>query len=861
VRWGAYDFADGEVAMTDRLATYRKKRDFAQTPEPQGASGRRAARALRFVVQKHAARRLHYDFRLELSGTLRSWAVPKGPSFDPGVKRLAVQVEDHPLDYADFEGVIPAGQYGGGTVLVWDTGTWTPIGKDPEGDLKAGALKFELQGKKLRGAWALVRMGGKRGDKNWLLLKEKDAAAKPGSGDAITAKRRKSVISGRDLAQIAKARDRVWQSNREEGKASAVDPAAIAGARRGALAKKPAPELASLVAAVPEGEGWLHEIKFDGYRMLARIAGGDVTLLSRNGLDWTDRFPQVVAALARLGLGAAVLDGEIVHLRPDGVSSFAALKDDLSRGDTSAAVYMLFDLIHLEGFDLSGAPLDARKRALAQLLAGTGNGVLRFSEHIEGRGEDFYGSACRMGLEGIISKRADAPYRSGRSKAWLKVKCQTREELVVIGWTDPAGKRQGFGSLLLGYYDAEGALHFAGGVGTGFDEGALRALRRQLDRLAVKAPPSAAIARAAPRRAHWVKPELVAELRFSEWTEDGRLRHPVFLALREDKTAREVVRDPRAGTALPADPPRPAAAAPRSTAEIAGVRLSNADKVLYPEDGITKLDLARYYEAVAAYVLPELAGRPLTLLRGPEGYRGNSFFQKHATNAVPKTLRRIEIPEKEGTSIYLVADDLPALLSLVQMGVLEIHVWGAREPQLEKPDRVVFDFDPDTGLAWERVSEAALALRRRFEEIGLESFVKATGGKGLHVVLPLRPSLYWDGIKAFAKAMAQELAERHPTAFTTSLAKKARSGRIFIDYLRNQRGATAIAAYSTRARAHAPVAAPLSWEEVASGIRSDAFTVATMGERLRRQKRDPWHGIAEVKQSLPAALLRKLKVA
>ena len=848
--------------MMDRLANYRRKRDFAETPEPAGKPRRRSAGTLRFVIQKHAARRLHYDFRLELGGVLRSWAVPKGPSLDPRARRLAVQVEDHPLDYADFEGVIPQGQYGGGTVLVWDTGSWQPLGDDPEGDLRKGALKFELRGKKLQGRWTLVRMGGRRGEKNWLLIKEKDDEAKPGSDDEIVRRRPRSVLSRRDLAAVAKARDRVWQSNRAEATPLAVDPSAIPRARRRPMPRKLAPQLATLAATVPPDEGWLHEIKLDGYRMLARIAGGKVTLLSRNGNDWTGKFPGTVAALAELGLGEAVLDGEIVHLRADGVSDFSALKDDLSAGDTSGTIYFLFDLLYLAGWDLTGARLDARKAALERLIADRGGGTLRYSDHVEGSGEAFHRNACRMALEGVISKRADAPYRSGRSAAWLKVKCQAREELVVIGWTDPSGSRQGFGALLLGYYDAHGRLHFAGGVGTGFDTRTLRALRAKLDRLARKEAPSPEIARAVPRRTHWVKPELVAELRFSEWTTDGRLRHPVFLGLRDDKAARDVVRDPLSGGALPADAAAPPTAAlPRGTVEIGGVRLSNAEKVLYPEAGITKLDLARYYEAVAAKILPEIAGRPLTLVRCPEGYRGHCFYQKHASQSVPLALRRVDIAEKSGSSIYLVADDLAALWSLVQMGVLEIHVWGSKEPQIEKPDRIVFDFDPDEGLAWERVGEAALELRALLEELGLESFVKATGGKGLHVVLPLRPRYGWEEIKGFTKAIAQLMVERRPGAYTATLAKKARRGRIFVDYLRNQRGATAVAAYSARARANAPVAAPLNWQEVEAGIRSDAFTIATLPKRLAALKRDPWQGIDEARQSLPSSLMRKLAVA
>jgi bifunctional non-homologous end joining protein LigD len=820
---------------------------------------------LLFVVQKHAARRLHYDFRLELDGVLKSWAVPKGPSLDPQAKRLAVAVEDHPLDYADFEGVIPEGQYGGGTVLVWDTGTWKPLGDDPADALRRGSLKFELDGKKLSGRWALVRMGGrKRDDKNWLLIKEGDAAARPESDDEIVERRAKSVLSGRDLPAVAKARDRVWHSNRSDPpppRASSIDAAAIPGARRAKLPSAIMPQLATLATSVPAGDDWLHEIKFDGYRMIARIERRKAQLFSRNGKDWSDKFPSVIAALAELGLDNAVLDGEVVHLLANGLSSFSALKQDLSDGDTSKIVYCLFDLVYLHGYSLAGARLEDRKSALRQLLDGVPDATLRFSEHVTGRGDEFYRSACRHSLEGIISKRADAPYQAGRGTPWIKVKCQMRDEFLILGWTDPGGAREGFGSLLLGYYDRAHELRYAGAVGTGFNQSTLRSLRRHLDRLARRSPPSAEIARAAPRRAHWVAPELVAELRYGEWTPDGRLRHPAFLGLREDKPANEVVIDRSAGGAPATDPPAPPRANGRGAVEVAGVAISNADKVLYPKGGFTKVDLARYYEQVARYMLPELRGRPLTLVRCPEGYDKSCFYQKHATKAVPAALERFNIAEGKDAGLHLIANDLAGLLSLVQMGVLEIHVWGSTRRTLERPDRVVFDFDPDEGLAWSRVVEAAFTMRRLLAELGLESFAKGTGGKGLHVVVPLRPQLEWGEIKAFTKAMADEMARREPAAYTTTMAKKSRRDRIFIDYLRNQRGATAIAAYSARARPGAPVAAPLSWKEVEDGVRADAFTIATLPRRLTTLDRDPWVDLSSAKQSVPAALRRKLRAA
>jgi bifunctional non-homologous end joining protein LigD len=856
--------------MVDRLSQYRRKRDFTKTPEPAGARRRRAPGKLRFVVQKHAARRLHYDFRLEMGGVLKSWAVPKGPSLDPRVKRLAVHVEDHPLEYGDFEGVIPEGEYGGGTVIVWDKGTWVPDEEDPEAAYRRGALKFELRGKRLRGRWALVRMEGRDGGKNWLLIKEKDDTARPGSEDEVTAENQTSVKSGRDIEQVAKARDRVWRSNRGEQDRGQVpvpiDPGSIKGARKSTMPRAPRPQLATLSEEVPAGTGWLHEIKFDGYRLLARITDGKVRLLTRNGLDWTDRFPQLAERLARMGRRQAIIDGEVVHLRADGISSFSALQDDLSRRDTASAVYYAFDLLYLDGYALTAARLDARKEALNALLVALPSDNIRYSDHVLGQGDAFFHRACEMHLEGTISKRADAPYRPGRSRAWLKVKCEQREEFAVIGWTDPGGSRKDLGSLLLGYYDKAGNLNFAGAVGTGFTREMLHDLRRRLEPFARDSPPSRAIARTAPRRAHWVNPELVAELRFTEWTEDGKLRHPAFLGLREDKTAREVVREPIAGAAVA--PPNveaddmPKKPSPRDTIDIAGVRLSNAAKVLYPEDGVTKLDLARYYERIADNILPELRGRPLTLVRCPEGYRSQCFYQKHANATVPKALRRIPVEEKGEMTTYLIADDLTGLVSLVQLGVLEIHVWGSTERRLEHPDRVVLDLDPDEGLAWSRIVEAALGLRKLLADIGLESFTKTTGGKGLHVVVPLQPRYGWDEIKAFAKSLAEDMARKDPAGYTVTMAKRARRDRIFIDYLRNQRGATAISAYSARARRGAPVAVPLSWQEVEAGrIRSDAFTIATLPQRLASLKRDPWAAIAELKQVLPAAVRRRLRAA
>ncbi len=857
------------------LEDYRRKRRFSRTPEPEGRVQAKGAHALSFVVQKHAARRLHYDFRLELDGVLKSWAVPKGPSLDPADKRLAVAVEDHPIEYGGFEGTIPEGEYGGGTVMVWDRGTWEPEG-DAAAALAKGNLKFTLDGARLKGKWALVRMGGARNadGKNWLLIKERDPVARPGEGGELVERFQRSALSRRTMEGIAKAKDEVWHSNkRADGPAArthrlqervrrARAPAAadIEGARPARLPAVPKAELATLADAPPEGAGWLHEIKYDGYRMLARIERGKVMMFSRNGIDWSGRFPEIEAALAALPVETAVLDGEVVHLLPSGLSSFSALKDDLSAKRTAHLVYYVFDLLHLDGHALDRAPLLARKEALAALVDGSSEGPVRFSGHVVGDGEKFFDTACDHKLEGIISKRADAPYRAERTRDWLKIKCQQSDEFLVLGWTDPEGKRKSFGALLLGYRDKTGALRFAGAVGTGFTARTLESIGEKLRQLARKTPPSAEIAKEAPRGAHWVRPELVAQLQYTEWTDDGRLRHPSFQGLREDKTADEVVIDPPAPrVADPPPSPAPRSVGAAATAATAGVRLTHPEKLLYPADGITKRDLANYYEAVAAHMLPHVRGRPLTLLRCPEGQQGHCFYQKHPGEGAPSELGRIEIEEKNGTTTYLIADDLAGLVALVQMGVLEIHLWGSTRRALEKPDRVILDLDPDEGLAWERVIEGAVALRKLLGEMGLETFVKGTGGKGLHVVLPLKPKYGWDEIKAFSHAIAGELVRRHPDYYTGALPKKARRGKIFVDYLRNQRGATAIAPYSARARPGAPVAPPLTWAEVEKGVRSDAFTVATMPERLARQRRDPWADLADCQQTLPAAVMRALR--
>ncbi len=881
------------------LEEYQKKRDFRQTPEPAGSARRRkkpeATAPLSFVVQKHAARRLHYDFRLELGGVLKSWAVPKGPSLDPREKRLAVHVEDHPIEYGGFEGVIPKGQYGGGTVLLWDRGTWAPLERDPEAALRKGVLKFRLDGEKLRGTWALVRMGGKAANErheNWLLIKERDDEAVPGSDDALVADKPLSVATGRSMTAIAADRDRVWQSGKGE---SAGDPPEAAkkaaasrprGARKRAMPGTFVPQLATQADQPPDGPEWLHEIKYDGYRLIARIERGEVRLRTRSGLDWTGRFPALARALSALPVDSALIDGELVALAADGTTSFAELQDAIARRDTGGLVFFAFDLLYRDAYDLTGAALEDRKALLAEIVPCEAGGTVRYSDHQAGRGPDFFRHACRRGLEGIVAKRRDRPYRPGRGTDWRKIKCQNRDEFVVIGFTEPSGTRHGFGALVLGYYDRAGRLRYAGRVGTGFNDAQLGDLRLRLDAIERREPPAALPKGVSSKGVHWTEPRLVAEIRYTGWTADAILRHTSFQGVREDKSAEEVVYDP---PPVANDPRPPAASAagpaqsrgagegggrsapgegasagtkPTRDGSIAfeGVRLTNPDRVLYPDRGITKLALAQYYAAVAAWALPHLANRPLSLVRCPEGYDKECFYQKHISSGVPDVVGRVAIADGSAARTYLVIENLAGLVAMVQMGVLEIHPWGSTVAQLETPDRITFDFDPDVGLPWERVSAAAIEMREGLAGIGLRSFAKTTGGKGLHVVVPVTPKLGWEAIKAFAKWVAERFVANYPDRFTANMAKRAREGRIFIDYLRNARGATAIGAFSARARPGAPVATPLFWEEVERGVKPDAFTVQTVPERLAGLNSDPWAEMPKLRQSISARVRREVGI-
>ena len=870
------------------LEEYRRKRDFRKTPEPAGgaATAKRPGTGLSFVIQKHAARRLHYDFRLELDGVLKSWAIPKGPSLDPGEKRLAVHVEDNPLDYGQFEGVIPEGEYGGGTVLLWDRGTWAPAEEEPDAAYKRGSLKFTLNGAKLHGKWALVRMGGKAAGErreNWLLIKERDEAAVPHSGDAVVADNPLSVASGRSMDAIAADRDWVWHSD-SGARGTAATPAVaieqLAGAHKGAMPANIKPQLATLSEKAPEGEEWLHEIKYDGYRLLARIERGRVRLITRGGLDWTAKFPGLARCLGELPLASAMIDGELVHLETDGTTSFSGLQDAISSGRTDILNFFAFDLLYRDGWNLTGVALEDRKTALAVIIPPSSLGMLRYSDHQIGQGPGFLRQASSYKLEGIVSKRRSDPQSPGRSRSWLKVKCRNREEFVVVGFTDPEGSREGFGALLLGYYDPQGKLCYAGRVGTGFNSEKLMELRKRLEELTRENAPVTLPKGISRKGLHWVEPRLVAEVEFADWTADAIVRQASFQGLREDKDARDVVYDRQSRAAAAsstantaeeaeekskrvapraAEPEEPQRARDGSTL-FEGVRLTHPDRVLYPGTTLAKLDVARYYAAVSKWVLPHLSRRILTLVRTPGGAGGKTFYQKHVGVGMPKAIRRFDLAEEGSTETFPFVEDLAGLIALVQIAVLEIHPWGSQVEKLETPDRVTIDLDPDEGLPWQRIADAAIDIREALGGIGLESFAKTTGGKGLHVVIPLAPKLGWDEVKAFAKWVADSLVAQRPEDFTANMAKKARQGRIYIDYLRNGRGATAVGAYSPRARPGAPVSTPLFWEEVERGVRPEGFTIETVPSRLAALPTDPWADIGKTRQSLSATVRRQVGI-
>ncbi|HEY6943130.1 DNA ligase D [Dokdonella sp.] len=844
------------------LAEYKRKRNFRSTPEPSGGGGR--GRGI-FVVQLHHASRRHYDFRLEYAGTLKSWAVPKGPSFDPKVKRMAVQVEDHPLSYADFEGDIPQGNYGAGHVDVFDHGTWEPDGSVRDG-LEKGELKFTLHGDVLRGSWVLVRTRKDGAKPQWLLIKHRDAYAGEREADDFVDPR-----SDRPLAP--RERRKVWNEPKPAPRARDGNDE---GARRGAaepLDDGPfAPELCKPVPKAPDGDAWLHEAKWDGYRIVATIKGRRVRLWSRNGIEWTRKLPELVDALRSLEVKSAQLDGEMVALR-DGRDDFNALQGRLSAQRKAPIAYMLFDLPYLDGRSLRELPLQDRKALLEALLDPHRDGVLRYSAHQVGHGPQVYAQAVRAGLEGIVSKRVASPYRGARNGDWVKTKVRPSDEFVVIGFTEPKGSRSGIGALLLARPGAKG-LDYVGRVGTGFSDEQLRTLRKDLAGTRVDAPAVdvSKMTRADRAGATWVEPALVVEVYHQGLGGQGLLRQPALKTVREDKSLDDLAEDARsrkrgaarpkrnASRAVHAEAPRPPnGAAKRASAPAGAVRLTHPDREVFPGSGITKADVAAYYAAVAPLLLADIGDRPLSVLRCPDGVGGACFFQKHTGRGWGDHVRSVEVREKGGGSDrYLAVDDATGVLQLVQMNVLEFHPWGARASDLEHADRIIFDLDPHPSVAWPDVKKAARTLRDALAAIGLESFLRTSGGKGLHIVVPLAPAVAWADAKRFAEQVADTLAGERPETFVSVAGEQKRERRIFVDWLRNARGATSVGSYSLRARDGAPVALPIEWSELARLRGGGDYTIRTALAKIARRKRDPWADFDRVRQTLPSVSGRRV---
>ncbi|KGD86911.1 ATP-dependent DNA-ligase [Achromobacter sp. RTa] len=825
--------------MSEPLAQYRRKRDFTGTREPPGKAARaRASGPLSFVVQRHQARALHYDFRLELDGVLVSWAVPKGPSRDPDVKRLAIKVEDHPVEYGKFEGDIPKGHYGAGHVDIWDSGTWAPDG-DPQRGLARGHLRFTLHGGTLKGAWALLRLG--KEDNQWLLRKLDDDAVVEGDdaeagNNAKAAKTTTTAKSGKTVKTVKAAK--AARTDKAEGRRAPL-PAALE------------PQLATLVDAPPQGPGWSYEVKYDGYRILCRFQKGRARLVSRSGKDWTERMAALADALSALDLPDGWMDGEVVCLDERGISDFQLLQNALD-GRTLDLSFMAFDLPYWNGADLRALPLSERQSRLEAVLAALPEGGpllmtqrLEVADGTEGRAA--WSEACRLSLEGLICKRLDSPYVAGRGTAWLKLKCRPRQEYVIGGYTAPGGSRKHFGALLVGLRKGR-KLEYAGRVGTGFSAATLSSLHKKLSALEADASPFDGELPGPGRygrgagEVHWVKPELVAEIHYAGLTQDKLLRQASFVGLREDKPASEVSGETAAA-------PAESGAGPGD--KVGKTRITHPGRVIIHDPDTTKLELARYYEAAGGLIMPHLQGRRIALLRCPDGTDATCFFQKHITGKLPGGL------ERDGE--HLLIQSIEGVIALVQRGVIEFHTWGAREPKPGEPDRITIDLDPGPDVPWKAVAEGAQLARGLMEEIGLAPFLKTTGGKGLHLVAPIRPTQPWDTVKGLAHALANELARVIPERFTSNMAKVRRQGRIFVDYLRNGNGATAIAAYSARARAGAPVSLPVGWDALESGqdLRGAACNIRNAVSRAR-ESADPWRGYEAARKTVGPRMLKKM---
>ena len=835
------------AARKDPLAVYNAKRDFAQTPEPAGKQQNSSGGNL-FIVQKHDATRLHWDLRLEVDGVLKSWAVTKGPSPDPDIKRLAVRTEDHPLSYAEFEGVIPKQEYGGGTVMLWDRGTWSPIEGKSAKDLEDGHLHFVLEGERMMGEWLLIRLKPKPGEKreNWLLRKLQDEYA--GDGDTLVQRELTSVSTGRSMAEIAAAKDGKHRPPGEvdgafltqmEESASSYTPKARTGARGSAPRPKyRKPQLATLVDDVPTGNRWMHEIKFDGYRALVAAKGEDVAIYTRNGKDWTDKFGPLVEAIAALDLPPCLIDGEIVAVDAKGNPDFSTLQKVLKRGKGSqeqsdALALHAFDLIELQGEDLAALPNIERKERLEALLE-SAKPPIHVAQHILGAGEKLYRAMCNAGQEGIISKTVDGRYSARRSKSWVKVKCTRRQEFVIVGWKKSSARGRPFASLLLAQHEG-GELVYKGNVGTGFSGDDFDELAKKMVRLERKTPP-VETDKASARGVTWITPKLVAEIAFSEFTADGNVRHGSFVGLRDDKKA----------SSISPEVPEPVAT------ETGDVAISSRDRVVFPDSGQTKGKLADYYAAIAPVMLPFVANRPISLVRCPQGRAKKCFFQKHDSGALGDAVHPVAIEEKDGGhEDYLFVDDTRGILQCVQMGTIEFHGWASRSDAVEEPDRMIFDLDPDEGLDFADVKSAARHIRDRLADLGLVSFAMLSGGKGIHVVVPLNRGHSWAQHKDFSRRFAEALSLAEPERFTATMSKAKRKGKIFIDWLRNQRGSTAVVPYSARARSGAPVAIPLAWSELDQMRNAHPFSIDEAKQLLDRAQSKSLKGWGFADQDLP----------
>ncbi len=911
-------------AIDEQLARYQSMRNFDVTAEPKGGSGRSSKSQveegkLPFVIQKHAATRLHYDFRLGWRGVLKSWAVTKGPSYYPGDKRLAVQVEDHPIEYGGFEGIIPKGQYGGGTVMLWDEGTWMPHGDADEG-LETGRLKFTLHGQKMHGDWALIRMGGKAAEEkkpNWLLIKEHDQYERSATDPCVTDEEPDSVVTGRDLDAIAENQDHVWgskgsQRQDEVAKSSAIptdngsrprsektpvksgSPVAstvLRDAPKQSLPDFVSPQLALQVSEAPEGADWIHELKLDGYRIQARIdrskrgTSSPVRLITRGGLDWTHRMPDVAAALAELPVKTGLLDGEVVVFDEKGSTSFALLQAAFQENKKQKLTYVAFDLLHLDGHNLRNLPLERRKKMLEDLLSNSNDeDIVRFSEHLGTRGKEIFQKACQLGAEGIVSKKKSSPYTSGKNGAWLKIKCVRQQEFVIGGFTPPRKSGVGIGALLLGYY-RDGELVYAGRTGTGFTQKMRTEMRARLDKVAQSRSPFISLPPGAAKDAKWVAPKFVCEVNFATWTADNLVRQASFQGLREDKPAKEVKREvpvdleeaektpsafkrkpKKSHTAHKETPvlahlennPQSSKKAAASAGDGFPIALSHPDKQVDSETKLTKRELADYFWGVREHMLPFIVERPLSIVRCPQGSTQPCFFQKHVTDNLPEGIEGIDIRGRRSGVVesYITLSTQLGLAGLAQMGVLEIHPWGSSNSDIEKPNMLIFDLDPDEAISWKTLADSAREVRSRLKKCKLESFLKTTGGKGLHIVAPIEPEHDWPVVKSFARGFASQMESENRQLYLTKMTKAARKGKIFIDYLRNDRGATSVAPYSPRARHGAPVAAPMEWKEL-DGAKVPRLLVADFEEWKSRLRHDPWKKMLTKHQSIPADVLAR----